>query len=867
MLDKVVDIELLSDSLKPYLTPENTRHISDHLRFFKSLLLRHPSIQPVCIELLNKGVCELQRDGYWLSLEVAVQALPHKDDVMFRRCLHNYAKAHKANCKRPSAVSVDNTQIDLLSWYRASFRLGEELDKALTRWDKVYTGARSTCRAKAQLAIQCLKLLCDNHESIKQGLYEHGLHWFNNTYHFNSVLQKYPVPDVKRLPQSHLLDVLSVYAPNRFSSVVIQINHKQIDVSDLAEDCPIMVEQLTQLASNPKFRGEKDHVIASVTRRFIASVETLRKLNAFYREEFAHKGLDAFKGNDYRLLQEAKDQLEKRQFNELVLLLEDHLGHKVHQHEYMPLCLAFFFEKKSKYRTIDYSRIYHSAPNLFNEIKAIHQSEIALIAEKNYSIETLHTRFSKLIRLLVNYVFPDYMPDALEHGVRCLSLNDNRIQKALFQQLQESVKNKSISLRTGSSYMEVMRWLMSITDQPVVEAYKISYKRYQRHARRTKIEDLYTDDELTELIFYIEKSIRETQDRHRLLVLYFAKIQIKSCWNPSPMADIELSDITEVSLPTSKKRITLLIQKPRKGYDTDMYALEGKAVNSVMRDILFVRDKLTAGCRASTATSQFSDYLFIYELNKEIYRLDANNIASHINGIIRKMGCSVSYNSMRIRKNGANHLYRDVSKQMRAYEAAKLHTFDTFINHYQRINESDSQETLHSAIDVMQRYFNGREIDPDIKILMQDDSSTQKTPTGECVSECNSPEALQYQREHRNLIVSSDKKDVWCGDYLACVWCKHFRTVADPEHVWQLLSYRDYVLADMAASTSDIENNDFQKASIDALHNRVNEILEQVEIRNKYAVTKGKELLKRNGIHPFWAFAVTSFNPALGGSL
>lgn len=370
-----------------------------------------------------------------------------------------------------------------------------------------------------------------------------------------------------------------------------------------------------------------------------------------------------------------------------------------------------------------------------------------------------------------------------------------------------------------------------------------------------KIEDLYSDQELRELIYYIEKGTKETGNVKQLIALYFARIQVKSCWNTSPMADIELNDITEVSLPTAKKSITVLIQKPRKGYDTDTYSLDGRTVNSVMRDIVHVRDTLTNSYR-HLADGHTRQYLFISKEKTNVSRVLAGNIIAYIKTILKRLGCTVDYDSMRIRKNGANHLYREVAKQMRAYESAKLHTFDTFIKHYQRVSEEKTQQTLHTAVDVMQRYFTGREIDPKIKVLMVDDGSTQKTPTGECASQGNDAEASQYGKEHRHL--SGGKENGWCSDFLACVWCKHFRTVADPEHVWQLLSYRDYVLADMSASISDIENNEFQQEAITALHQRVDDILEQVAIKNPKAVTKGKELMAEKGMHPFWAFAVTS---------
>ena len=82
---------------------------------------------------------------------------------------------------------------------------------------------------------------------------------------------------------------------------------------------------------------------------------------------------------------------------------------------------------------------------------------------------------------------------------------------------------------------------------------------------------------------------------------------------------------------------------------------------------------------------------------------------------------------------------------------------------------------------------------------------------------------------------------------------------------WVELSYRDYVLADMSASVSDIVNNDFQQDAINALHQRVDEILKQVSQKNPTAVKKGQELMDKNGMHPFWAFAITSVNKNVGG--
>lgn len=854
MLDTVLDLSQLEEQLSSYLTDENSKRIKLHISFLKRVLLRHSVLRNHCQSLIQ-DVHSLFRDDYWLKLEILAQSIPHEDDLMFRLCLFHFASAITKANSRPSGVFVFDKNIDLLHWYRKSFRLGKELHDAISAWGKQSMLARSTTLSYAQMAQKCLQLLCEATPSIAEQLCEHGLLWFDSPMHFRQIFNEYPIKDKRRSLQLALFSVLSAYHPDNFKVVRIIINDKSIDVTDLNDIEPVLVEQLQALANSDKFKGELEHSISAMTDRFTTAVNCIRIIAIENKKDLIGFGLDGFRQDKFSLLKNAKNLLRKREFNELLLLLKQHLEHDIHRHDYVDHLLPFYFEKEKMFRHINYSELVKQCPEIESELLEIHQSETELLPEKNYGMITLHTRFVILKRLLIKFVLPDFSEHLKKYGFKCLSLDKNRIQKSVFQRIQSDVKSKIISLRMGTSYFETIRWVMAITGQTVVEAYKLSFKRYQRHARRLKIEDLYSDDELKELIFYIEKGIKETDNVKQLIALYFARIQVKSCWNTSPMADIELSDITDVALPTAKKSITVLIQKPRKGYDTDTYSLDGRTVNSVMRDIVYVRDTLTNSYR-HLGDHHTQQYLFISKEKTNVNRVLASNIVIYIKIILNRLGCTVDYDSMRIRKNGANHLYREVAKQMRAYESAKLHTFDTFIKHYQRVSEEKTQQTLHTAVDVMQRYFTGREIDPEIKVLMVDDGSTQKTPTGECASQGNDSEASQYAKEHRHL--SGSKDNGWCSDFLACVWCKHFRTVADPDHVWQLLSYRDYVLADMSASISDIQNNEFQQEAITALHQRVDDILEQVAIKNPMAVTKGKELMAERGMHPFWAFAVTS---------
>lgn len=234
------------------------------------------------------------------------------------------------------------------------------------------------------------------------------------------------------------------------------------------------------------------------------------------------------------------------------------------------------------------------------------------------------------------------------------------------------------------------------------------------------------------------------------------------------------------------------------------------------------------------------------------------SIIAYINSLLESQGCTVRYNSQRIRKSGANYIYREVAKDLRKYKERLRHSYSTFIKHYKQVEEMNTQLTLDDAVTTMQNYFTGREISSEIIIIEQDDANLQQTPTGLCSSKGNDLEALQYHKEHRLLHGKNGQEPTWCSDYLACIWCKYFRTVADPEHVWQLLSYRDYVLTDMRASVLNLDDNEQQTEAIDALQLRVEQILEQLKVRDARAVEQAQNLLKTRGMHPFWSFAISS---------
>ncbi|MCJ2375550.1 hypothetical protein LNL84_01735 [Vibrio sp. ZSDZ34] len=641
------------------------------------------------------------------------------------------------------------------------------------------------------------------------------------------------------------------------SKVTLELPVGNTNIKDLFEFSPALVEDLKQILASERYQGGKGHNQRSMSARFRVILTACRFIIANdANAELLKQGFSGFvKEHNAFLKSIYRSDIRKELRNELVFAIGIFMGRPLQKHHYLSDLWAFYFKEQGAWRHIDSADLKAAMPKIYAEMTSLLSSETELLPQKSYSMETLHTRFSKAKRLLLECLAPQFKDELEEYGLQALSVDNNRIQKSLFQAIQSDVQQKSISLRTGTGYFEVIRWLMEVTGQEVVDAYRISMQRYQTHAKRESLEKTYSDEELTELVFHVEKAIEQAKESKPLIALYFAKIQLKTCWNTAPMCAIELSDIKEIELPTSKKTMVVMLQKARKGYDIDTFQLDGRTVNSVMQDLLQVK-VLTEQYRK--ARSPFQSLLFVYEEYGEIGCVKGTNATSYINNQLEQQGCRVRYNSQRIRKSGANYIYREVAKDLRKYKQRMRHSYSTFIQHYKQVEEADIQTNLGDAVQTMQSYFTGREISSDIIIIDKDDTELQQTPTGLCASKGNDIEAQQYHKEHRLLHKDNGREATWCSDYLACIWCKYFRTVADPDHVWQLLSYRDYVLADMRASVSNLEGNEQQTEAMEVLKDRVNDILHQLSNRDHKAVEQAQEMQRNQGMHPFWSFAIST---------
>ncbi|MCG8315522.1 MAG: hypothetical protein MI976_20120 [Pseudomonadales bacterium] len=810
-------------------------------------------------DLLENGFESLKSKDYWLRMEVGLLVHFGESSVPFRRALHVlmccYLGAKQLH--RPSVVCCGTKTVSLLEIYAKNWRLGAEFRDAI---EAILSQGCQQPATKAAIIIDVRSVLIKGLSD--DGLVISCLKDLADAINCDQFLSKnYSKVRIHAI-RSSISSILEYHASNLFKREFVNIGQLELEITELVKISPRSKLQIQSIARSDFASGKQGHSIRSIKARISRGIRFtlfLARENSAFKQALSDWGLDSLADKNLFWLLYAKDHLKGPDFRAVKNLLEMHIKKTIPTRDLSTHQISFFCTERNKFKAIDLSPIFNISPLLCDELIELHKSEVEFIDHKSYGLETLHTRFSKLKTMIITYFSSEEDAAMLQsYGINILSAKDGRYQLDLLSKIQSDVKAKRLGRRTGMSYFEVIKWVADVTRQQFIDSYRIASNRHAIHAERLTVEDTYSDDDIRELAFYVEKTIKHGMlSGHELLAIYFARIQLKTCWNTSSIARVEVSDIVEVDVPTKNKPVTMLLQKPRKGYQTDTFTFDTSITVSAVHDLLFVRDKLTNQLRSKYSRSALSRYLFIYEENNEIKGIDFSLVTSKIAFLLSRAGCQIKYNSAKIRKTGANTIYREVAKDIQTYTDALKHSYPTFIKHYHRVSEAKTIATLHDATEVMQQYFSGREISSDITILTEDDCSMQATPVGLCSADKDAEEAKRFQKEHRHF--KSSFQENRCGDFLACVWCKHFRTVADADHVWLLLTFKSYVLDDMASSISHFENESLQKRAISALRDRVDQIIERLGAMNQAALERGVSFYEKHGAHPNWEFL--GFNP------
>lgn len=520
----------------------------------------------------------------------------------------------------------------------------------------------------------------------------------------------------------------------------------------------------------------------------------------------------------------------------------------------------------------DFSSIKAISNAVFTDLDNFLKSCKANIDQRDYSMISVYHCYQQIKSFLKKYsdTFNQQHLDILrQYGVHGFAVEGGLVQNHLLAELQSSVNNSSFNRVTARTYRNSLSWLMREFGISFNNIYPIKLTKTIKHKQRFNTDDFYTEQQCHELAFYTEKLLRDdsTSLYHKIL-LNFGKVILKTGWNISPLLKLECDDIVEVESPlTNKIEYAVVLQKARAGYQNNTYTfskseLKADTLKSAISDMLIVRDELTTELRSQT---KHSNFLFIYPRYNDVLKFEYSSVKL-LSTILKNAGCNVPFLAQKVRKGGVNHIYRQVNKSIKKYTDTFNHSFEVFESNYLRINPDQSRYSLNQATKVMADYFTGKEISSDIHIITDTTANQhQIIPTGSCAATGHNEEAERYDKEHRKLHQTNNKSNhKTCADFLSCVWCKYFRIVVDAEHVWKLLSYREYILQDMEMSIVDFDDTNNQSTNIKILKQRVNDIIINLRERNSKAVEDGFALLGKQGMHPDWEFTNPSSSVVKG---
>lgn len=678
-----------------------------------------------------------------------------------------------------------------------------------------------------------------------------------------------------------MTDLLARHDPIRWKRKVVDVLGHTADLTELfALSEPVFrdVETFAAIVRSKPLKYRKAATVRDLLTRLQRGLRVvLSALPGSAGAAVISRGLVAFTENDCELLCKAHrlDGITADQFSPVKEIVDALFPTaRRDRKELQAYQLAFVNDYSSRPIFCDFAPIRMVSVALYDDLVVLLAGLAASLPQEPFGWRTVYHKYTQLKAVLVMFreqLIQEFSVELQEHGMRAFDLPGHRLQKTIFLLLQNAARAGTVTTKTASTYRKGLVWFLERYGFTVVDAYPITTSRTDRHLRLLNADDFYSAEQCRELAFHIEAMLYdEGGSREDRITLHLARILLKTGWNLSPVLGIECDDIIRAATPLNPGAVAVVLRKARAGYRSDAYTFDDPATNisamrSAVADLLHIRDNLTADLRASLPDGNpHRTFVFLIVRKGEVQRLSMAATKA-VTEMLARRGCTLTFDSTKIRKGGVNHLYRQVQKNLRDYEAAAKHDFATFESNYYRIDENQSRYTLGKAVDTMGKYFSGKEIAAGIVIVTDPQIRLQHTPTGECASTGRDDEAARYGLEHKRLLGERGTTAHFCADFLSCIWCRFFRLVADPDHVWRLLSYREYVLRSMESSALEWDDTEEQRVNIAMLKDRVADMLARLDAMVPGVTEKGQMLLSSKGMHPDWGFAITDARTGLSG--
>ena len=682
---------------------------------------------------------------------------------------------------------------------------------------------------------------------------------------------------VRKVHNSALHGTEAKQAPRK--SHVLRVGDETKGAHWLYELSPKWLEE-SQIYINKiyKEKGSKE-AISSITRLTkISSAMYDHKEQFPQLSELKCSGISAFFENDNELIKALftiEDNRLEQARGEILNMYNSIFNTDISVKHLMNYVIQFECESgDDEYRYIILDNIGKKFPLIAQKITEFADYELQRIDGFKKSIDTTFGVINSLQSIFNNHLnalSDDDLALLSIHGIEAFEQNSCRIIKRIRYAIKQKFKSDDLKLGSAKKFQRALKVFCEHYNLIEVSAHAISAGKRLINENKRLASDYYTFEEVASLTYSIELALdTKGLTNHDELLLRLARVFIKTGWNLSPVLRLEIDDILQLSAPVSGKAMHFVrLFKKRANYSTQFYEFDmdaenikdeclvfGKEVTNALTDLEFIRDNLSSPLRSQLKSNSKLKYrLALYQDEEgKILSFAKESFTSKVNNVLKQFECDVSFNTQRIRKGGLNYVYKKFAKDFKKYKKAGQHSLKVFLDVYLRDDGIRSEEKLAAATLTMSEYFSGRPISTDIIILTEIPADTKQTPSGRCASKGNDEEAEAFRKQQQRLNRDSGSESTQCGDFNACLFCKHFRLIADREHVWRLLSYQKYIVAEMERGITDYDSTTDQAEYIVIFNNRIEEMLYELEEVNSEEVALGRELLQVEGCHKDWAF-------------
>lgn len=646
------------------------------------------------------------------------------------------------------------------------------------------------------------------------------------------------------------------------------------------EISPIFFKEIKSYWANNADQAK--YITASLVRVIVAKPDIMQEVIVMLKD----KGIAGLADNNYagfKIIRNTKNKLIKQKgssrFNNIHIVAEN-----LYQWVTKKTLPPFYWHEHrliySENFSQDISFLYNNYPKVYEEVIELHQTYMTRNDSEQKSQITVYGWIASLQTLLKSYnaLTDEQNSTFASEGFKSLSANKFELLNTLRLGIQDYTKSGTIELEYGENLQASLDKFLEFQGLAKSQAYKIHTSLRDKHAvqKANSDKNLYTMKEIVEIAYYIEVALSNFQLTIKQKVeLMLIKIQLKSGWNISYLSKIELDDVVEFDTPLAHSTTKAIrIFKKRANYSSQWHKYEispedlenegvlvGSDVMPVWKDIQDVIT-LTQRVRDASCDNPIAKYVFIYDqlnpnLNtQKVSKITYKNAVRNIENMLLKLGCSVSLSTRRVRKKGLNEHYRNVKTHFKTYKKAGQHSAQTFFKSYFNTEHIEIAQKMGRALSVMADYFL-RDVTEQVIILENKPDGSKRTPNGYCTQNSDTKVVNIFKSANKKLRDTQNTQVKQCADFGACLWCEKYRCVADAEHVWRLLSYRDHILLDMKASAGEFQTETLQIEYINHLTKRVNDVLSELKELNPKSILDGEVHFKNNGIHPDWELSST----------